>query len=279
MSQTALILAGSGARGIIQAGMIKAFCDMGLSYDTLYGSSAGALNGAMLHAGQVDQMLGMWSIIRNKDVYTNTPWNMFTKNKGSLYDSQPLRKLLDRVVSVEKLQRNKKQFWINVTNVNTWTPFRVSHLSGHVLDYLWSSACPPVLFPPNKDPIFGNWLTDGGVTNNYSISDAVNDGHDRLIIFAPMVPEPKPIKSIIDSIDIVVSAGLYNQLTRELKFVEKLNTVPGFRKIQVDLVTLPEPCGIGIFDFDQTPEDRQKFMALGYNLAVNKLDQRKAVTV
>ena len=277
--KTALILAGSGARGIIQAGMIKAFCDMGLKYDMLYGSSAGALNGALLHAGQVDIMLGLWHVVRNKSVYTSTPWNMFAKNKGCLYDSQPLLKLLNNVVDVPKLQSNKKPFWINVTNVNTWTPFRVSHLSGNVIDYLWSSACPPVLFPPNKDPIFGNWLTDGGVTNNYSISDAVNDGAERLIIFAPMIPEPKPIKSIIDAIDITISAGLYNQLIRELKFVEKLNTVPGFRQIRVDLVTLKEPCGIGIFDFDQTQQNRDKFLALGYNLAIEKLDTRKAVAV
>lgn len=269
--KTALILAGSGARGIIQAGMIDAFVSRGFSYDTLYGSSAGALNGAMLHAGQLKELKNMWATVRNKDVFSNAPWNMLIKNKGSMYDSTPLRKLIEKTVSIEKLRANPKRFWINISNLSEWRATRVLPASEGVVDFLWTSACPPILFPPNKHPLTGQWITDGGIMNNYSISDAINDGHDRLIIFAPMIPEPKPIKNIIDAIDITVSTMLYNQLTKELKFVEKLNTVPGFRKIETILVTLEKPSGVGIFDFDQTPEKKAELWHLGYKLAAEKL--------
>lgn len=268
---TALILSGAGARGIIQTGMLSAFWTLGLEYDTLYGSSAGALNGAMFHAGDLNELHELWLTVRNKDVYDNAPWNMLLKNKGSLYDASPLKKLIKKVVNVQKLRANPKAFWTNVSNLNSWKPMRVHQATEYILDYLWASACPPILFPPVADPCTADWLTDGAIMNNYSISDAVNDGHDRLIVFAPLIPEPKPIKTIIDAIDVTVSIQLYNQLIRELKFVEKLNGVEGFRKIEVVLVTLEQPSGIGIFDFDQTYEDRLKFLGLGYTLAWKKL--------
>lgn len=220
----------------------------------------------------------MWMNIRNRDVYNNTPWNMVVNNKGSIYDSSPLRKLIEKTVNVEKLRANPKRFWINISNLSKWRTDRALPQSEGVLDFLWTSACPPILFPPNRHPLNGDWITDGGIMNNYSISDAVNDGHDRLIIFAPMIPEPKPIKNIIDAIDITVSTQLYNQLLREIKFVEKLNTVPGFRKIEVCLVTLEQPSGIGIFDFEHAYTSRLGFWRHGYELAAKKLHQLERVT-
>lgn len=272
--KTALILAGAGARGIIQAGMIKAFLDLGLEYDSLYGSSAGSLNGALLHTGQIDDMTNLWLNIRNKDVFTQAPWNMFRENKGCLYDSTPLFNLIRKTVDFKKLMHSSKSFTVNVTDLSNWQSAR--HVIQPIIWYqdyldipkvLWASASPPVLMAPVE--LNGFKLTDGGVTNNYSIIDAVRDGADRLIIMAPMIPEPKPIKNIIDAIDVTISIQLWNQLQRELKFVEILNDVPGYRKIDVQLITIDKPTGIGILDFDI--KDKQKWLDYGYQLAKEKL--------
>lgn len=272
--KTALILAGAGARGIIQAGMIKAFLDLGLEYDSLHGSSAGSLNGALLHAGQIDDMTNLWLNIRNKDVFTQAPWNMFRENKGCLYDSIPLFNLIRKTVDFKKLLHNSKSFTVNVTDLSNWQSAR--HVIQPIIWYqdyldipkvLWASASPPVLMAPVE--LNGFKFTDGGVTNNYSIIDAVRDGADRLIIMAPMIPEPKPIRNIIDAIDVTISIQLWNQLQRELKFVEILNDVPGYRKIDVQLITIDKPTGIGILDFDI--KDKQKWLDYGYQLANDKL--------
>lgn len=275
--KTALILAGAGARGIIQAGMIKAFVDLGLEYDALYGSSVGSLNGAMLHAGQVDEMVELWMNVRNKDVYTWAPWNMFIKNKGCLYDSTPLLKLIQRSVDLQKAYANPKPFTVNVTNLSEKSVFGFKNIpridlhpstTAKALEQmLWASASPPVLMAPV--PLDNILLTDGGLTNNYSIIDAVHDGADRLILLAPMMTERKPINHIIDAIDQTVSIQLVNQLDRELRAVKLRNGMPGYRDIEVVLVTTDQPSGIGILDFDI--KDKQAQINYGYKLATEKL--------
>ncbi|MBX9877650.1 MAG: patatin-like phospholipase family protein [Candidatus Obscuribacterales bacterium] len=268
--KTALLLAGCAARGVIQAGMIQAVLDSGIEYDMLYGSSAGALNGALLHAGQLQDMKDLWLNIRNKDVYSQAPWNAVRANKGCLYDSTPLLKLIQQKINFAKLVSNPKPFILHVTEMYPeWKSIHVNATEpiDALAKLLWASASPPVLMPPVQ--IGTGTFTDGGLTNNYSVVDAVNAGADRLIVLAPMVPEPKPIRNIIDSIEFTISIQLWNQLERELKFVNILNNVPGYRKIEVILITADKPTGIGILDFDI--KDRQKWIDYGYELAKNKL--------
>ena len=279
MPSTALILAGAGARGIIQAGMIRAFVDLGLEYDALYGSSVGALNGAMLHAGQIEDLIALWMNVRNKDVYTWAPWNMFRKNKGCLYDSTPLLKTIEEAVDFKKLWKNPKQFWVNVTNLSNGVPMRGYPSPANALGadlgssakVLWASASPPILMAPVAcKPLnhFEILMTDGGLTNNYSIIDAVHDGADRLIILAPSVMATKPIRNIIDSIDVTISIQLWNQLGKELKAVALRNDLPGYRKIDITLVTA-KVTDIGILDFDI--KDKQDAINYGYEVGMKAL--------
>lgn len=267
--KTALILAGSGARGVIQAGMIKACCELGLEYDALYGSSAGALNGALLHAGQLGDMYHLWRGIRNKDVYSYAPWNIFVRGKGCLYDSKQLLKLIQKTVNFELLQKNPKPFIVNLTNLDSRESESYDMVNIRTTPelLLLASASPPILMPPVE---YGNSVyTDGGLTNNYSIIDAVHYGADRLIVLAPMTPEEKPLRTIVDAIDITISTQIWNQLVRELKFVNKLNSIPGFRKIEIIVVSADKPTGIGILDFDI--KNKVDWIEYGYRLAMEKL--------
>lgn len=271
MTSTALILAGCGARGIIQAGMIQAFDDLGLEYDALYGSSAGALNGALLHAGQLEDMVTLWQTIRNKDVYSPAPWNVVRENHGCLLDSRPMLKLIGRTIKFNDLVENEKPFVINVTECYPgWKGLGINATEAikRLPEVLWASASPPVLMPPVK--LGDKYLTDGGVTNNYPVISAVREGADRLIILAPMIAEPEPIKNIVDSIDATISIQISNQLVKELSAVEIRNSIPGYRKIEIIVVTLDKPTGIGILDFDL--KDRDKWLNYGYDLAIKKLE-------
>lgn len=271
--KTSLILAGAGARGIIQVGMMKAFLETRKEYFALYGSSVGAINGAMLHAGQFDALVDMWLKIRNKDVYKQAPWNMLRNDKGCLYDSSPLRKLLQKTVDFDALQRADKAFSVNVTNLQNYTAERYQFGRQFpsnpipAVDIIYASASPPILMPPVKTTM--GTLTDGGITNNYSVIDAVKDGAEELIILAPMVPQPKPIKNIIDAIDTTVSIQLWNQLQRELAFVEKLNSIEGYRRVDVKVIGCDRPVEIGILDFDI--DNRQAQIDYGYELALKAL--------
>jgi predicted acylesterase/phospholipase RssA len=60
--KVALCIEGGGMRGVVSAGMVAALQDLGAArlFDHVYGSSAGALNGAYLLAGQADQGLPIY---------------------------------------------------------------------------------------------------------------------------------------------------------------------------------------------------------------------------
>lgn len=120
----ALVMGGGGSKGAFQAGaiyhlVVHRSCD----FDEISGSSVGALNGAILAQaqktadrsdslarlkGQSDSLIEMWQSIKSsKDVVKGRP--LATMRFGlfgleSLKNFQPLHKLLEKNVSLERLE-------------------------------------------------------------------------------------------------------------------------------------------------------------------------------
>jgi predicted acylesterase/phospholipase RssA len=75
---TAFVLSGGGSLGAVQAGMLQALTDNGVTPDLLIGTSAGALNAAYL-AGHgtsreaVDALADIWVRLRRRDVFPFSP--------------------------------------------------------------------------------------------------------------------------------------------------------------------------------------------------------------
>lgn len=273
-----LLLNGGGAKGIIQAGELMAFVNHGIEYDAIYGSSVGSLNGAMLHQGALHDLHEMWMSIRTSDVYT---WNLLDLlyplgKKGCLYDSSPLRKLLNDRIDIEYLRQNPRQFYIAATNFSTWSPLI---LGLHELEdsevnaFLHASASPPYYFPLVN--FRGNLLGDAGVVTNYNIAKAVEDGCDTLVIMGFAIPEPRRPANIKEVISETLSISMYGYFDRELSFVEKLNQVEdkSLRKIKVVKIVPDKPTGIGLLDFDYK-QDREELWEYGFDLAASILKEQ-----
>ncbi|MDD5067172.1 MAG: patatin-like phospholipase family protein, partial [bacterium] len=65
----ALILGGGGAKGAYELGVMKALLDLDVRLKGVYGTSIGALNGAFLVAGKMDQLFSLWSGIKLTDIF------------------------------------------------------------------------------------------------------------------------------------------------------------------------------------------------------------------
>ena len=59
----ALILSGGGAKGAWEAGVAAALVERGLPVRLVAGSSAGALNAAMVADGRLDRLQGLWRTV------------------------------------------------------------------------------------------------------------------------------------------------------------------------------------------------------------------------
>jgi NTE family protein len=72
-SKTALVLAGGGSFGAIQAGMLHSLATHGVTADMVVGSSVGSLNGAY-YAGNptlegIERLEAIWRGLRRSDVF------------------------------------------------------------------------------------------------------------------------------------------------------------------------------------------------------------------
>lgn len=127
--KTALMLPGGGARGAYQVGVIEAIMEImpkGFSFPIINGTSAGAINAAVMASHAKDQAYGaarlkhFWSTIHCENVYRTDAGQMFktmAKVFGSLLfgrlglnppqsllDNTPLAELLSRELQLHQIQ-------------------------------------------------------------------------------------------------------------------------------------------------------------------------------
>src|SRR6185369_16947495 len=76
-SPVALVLSGGGAKGAWEAGAAVALIERGVPVSLVAGSSAGALNAAMLADGRLDRLQSLWRSISREQVYALRPSVIF----------------------------------------------------------------------------------------------------------------------------------------------------------------------------------------------------------
>ncbi|HEV2055968.1 MAG TPA: patatin-like phospholipase family protein, partial [Methylomirabilota bacterium] len=102
----ALVLSGGGAKGAYEAGVAAALVERGLPIRLVAGSSAGALNAAMIASGRADRLETMWRTVTREQVYTLRGPVIFAgflpgwltllvlNETSALFDPAPLRDLI-----------------------------------------------------------------------------------------------------------------------------------------------------------------------------------------
>lgn len=286
LGKVALLLTGGGSRGPIQLGFIQAFLESGIHFDGIYAGSVGALNGFMLAQNDLTELVDLWLTIQNKDVYKQrilSLWTLFT-NDASIYDNSPLEKLIRKYFKYDKIKELPYPFIVNTTNLSTMKPdckdLRKLPYED-CIKYLRASASPPILFP--SVTYDGQELADCGISNNYFITQAANDGYDTLLCMTPTNATIKPIKNLIDLIQATISVSCYNYLDREAKAVADYNReisiinkdLPAGNKAKkLNLVNFkPEVSwDQGIIDFNYKV-DRQSLIKFGYNIGREKIKE------
>lgn len=261
---------GGGARGIIGCGAAKAIAERE-SFDAIIGSSVGSLNGAMMFTGRVKELEEIWLNIRTRDVCHFAPWKM---TESCLYDVSPLRSLLTKYVDIQRVKTViDKKFYIGMSSVQDWGQTYVDASTiateADFINALMASSAAPIAFPPVL--VNGKHYYDAGMTSNYSVSEAVHLGADRIICVAISIPEQTNVRSLIDAFEIICAMPEYSQLQSEVNYVNKLNSIPGFKKIEVVVIRPPAPTGIQLLDFDLKGRDRKALIKMGYDLTVEAL--------
>src|SRR5215470_3102735 len=125
----ALVLSGGGAKGAWEAGAATALIEGGLPVRVVAGSSAGALNAAMLADGRLDRLQAHWRTVTREQVYALRPAVFFAgllpgwltllalDRAGSLLDPAPLRALIAGAVDFERVRVSPVRLLVVTTDL------------------------------------------------------------------------------------------------------------------------------------------------------------------
>lgn len=224
-----LVFDGGGARGAYQIGAWKALLEAGVKINAVAGTSVGALNGALVCMGNLEQAEHIWREIKFSQVMdVDDDWmerlfnkeitlrevlvEMHKKLKDGGIDITPLREMIHEVVDEEKIRNSGIEFCLLTFSLSEMRELDLSIEDipeGLLEDFLLASA---YLLGFKNETLHGKRYMDGGVVNNVPLNSLLKRGYENIIqvrIYGPgRVPRVKiPEEAVIYEIAPRVKLG------------------------------------------------------------------------
>jgi NTE family protein len=266
-SRTAFVLSGGGNQAVSQVGMLRALLERDIIPDVVIGTSAGALNGAVVATDPtvagVEHLADVWLSIRSGEVFQGgrlaRAWNVLRRD-DHLFTNDGLRSILDRAHTAETFGETEVPLRVVATDLNTGD--EVVFACGPVEPALLASTALPALFPPIAHD--ERLLVDGAVANSVPLWHALSGPTDR--IYVCNVSGALIERRMRSPLDVAVRAFA---ISRNQRFDLELRHAPP----EVDVVVLPNPSDQrDLFDFS----DSMMLIEEAHHLAARALDEHEA---
>ena len=198
----AIALEGGGAKGAYEAGVWKALDEAGVKYNAVAGTSVGALNGAMMAAGELDTAVCLWENVKFSQVFDADDAQMkkiYDRDleglnvKGLLrdvveivkdggLDIEPLRRMMETYINEEKIRNSEVDFFFVTYSLTDMEEVELSAKElekGKLIDMLLASAYVPVF---RRKKLDGKDYVDGSVQNIVPIDSLLKRGYRDIIM-------------------------------------------------------------------------------------------------
>lgn len=181
MFDCALILEGGGMRGVYTAGILDYFLEQGLEFSSVYGVSAGALNGANFVSRQHGRSIRTFTEYLDDERYSGARYlfkNGDWFNIDFVYNEIPNK--LD-VVDWDTFAASKTKFYAVLSNLVTGKAeyHRVTDLRKQ-MDTVRRSASLPLLSTIVN--INGKKYLDGGICDSIPLYKSIQDGNRKNVV-------------------------------------------------------------------------------------------------
>jgi NTE family protein len=180
----AFVLSGGSSHSAVQVGMLRALTEAGIEPDALYGTSAGAINAAVMSflppAERLDALTSAWrDFVERPPLPRSLRRSAMTVigRRAALSDPSPLREQLQETFGDARLEDSPIPLFVTATNLLSGG----EHLfnSGNLVETLMASCAVPGLFPPVE--IDGTPFVDG-LLYGAPTKAAVQAEHDTLYL-------------------------------------------------------------------------------------------------
>ena len=204
-----LVLDGGGARGAYQIGAWKALHEAGVQIRGIAGTSVGALNGALICMGDVDEAEHIWKEMTfSKVMDVDHDWmeRLFQKEvpmrellkelmlrlRDGGIDVTPLKDLIHNVLDEDRIRSAGIDFSLLTFSLSDMKELDLTLdeiPEGLLADFLLASAC---LLGFKNEPLHGKTYLDGGVINNVPLNSLVKRGYRDIITVRIYGPGREP---------------------------------------------------------------------------------------
>ncbi len=256
---TALILSGGGAKGAYEAGVAAALVEAQVPIALAAGSSAGALNAAMVAAGRVDRLESMWRSIDRDKVYAFRAPVFFAgflpgwltllalDRTGSLLDAGPLRDLIAATVELDRIRASPIRLLVTTTDLERRDK-RLFDNRDVTVEALLGAAAMPGVFPAVD--VDGALLVDGGLTGRAPVLEALDAGVPvgRAVVVMSYAPEERGRRptTIRAAIEEAFEMGMIHQIRRDTELARLKHAM-----VDVQLLRPTAPLFLRPLDFDR----------------------------
>jgi NTE family protein len=257
-AQTALVFSGGGAKGAWEAGIAAEVLGKRVPITLVAGTSAGALNATLVAAGQVDLLEQLWRGITREQVFFLRPSIFFAgllpgwltlwhvNRAGSLFDSSPLRTLIESRLDLERVRRSPIRLLIVTADLERRTK-RLFDNQSVTAEALTASVAVPGAFPPVA--VEGRLLFDGGLTGRAPVLDALEAGGalDRALVAMSYAAGEggAPPTTIQRAVEEAFEMGMTYQIQRDVELARLK-----YPHVEVQLLTPSSPLLLRPLEFE-----------------------------
>lgn len=197
----ALALAGGGAKGAYQVGVLETLFEAGFEFSAVVGTSIGALNGVLIAQEKFDECKKLWRDISFNKVlgFDDEIGAHLAKKEFKLSDLKYFFQELGRAISKngvskdyvfnliksnvdeKKLRRSKIKYGLMTYSMSKRKPVPVfveDIPEGKIADYIMASASFPGV---QRTVIDDEWFIDGGIYDNLPINMLIDKGYRNII--------------------------------------------------------------------------------------------------
>lgn len=187
-NKTALVLEGGGFRGMFSAGILEVFLENNLSFESVYGVSAGAAYGVSYISKQLGRNIAVNEMIGDKRYCS---WNNLIR-EGTMFSWDFIYKEIPQNIipfDYEELKNSPSKFYVGTSNCETGQPefflLNIADKKDFSVLLAASGSLPfiaPMVHYDNKI------LMDGGLSESIPFEYALNNGNDRAVV---ILTQPK----------------------------------------------------------------------------------------
>lgn len=245
------VLGGGASLGAMQAGMLRALVEAGVTPDLVVGTSVGSVNGAMVarFGGEATERLGrVWAGMTRERVFPGGVLSMvrtLRESRTHLFANSGLRAVIAEHVGAQT-RFEDLEIPLGVVATAVTDARAVLITEGLLVPALLGSCAIPGIYPPVA--IGETLVYDGGLVANVPMRQAISLGARSLVVLDCAFPSrmPAPPRTMPEVLMYTAMISMRNQAVLEAPLAAA----------QVPVVYLPGPAPVRVnpLDFQRTEE-------------------------